>query len=64
MIARAQHDDEWLAEAMRDSDRGEDIQAIARMLFSRRGYDESADENSQQFVTRLAEKKMSPSQKL
>ncbi|MGN6134800.1 MAG: hypothetical protein ACTHOU_09880 [Aureliella sp.] len=43
-------DDEWLAKAMRDSDRGEDIQAIARLLFSRKGADDADDEPIRHFV--------------
>jgi hypothetical protein len=61
MLSKTHHvDDEWLAKAMRDSDRGEDIQAIARLLFSRNGHEDSADDNVQHFVVHLTEKKLLP----
>lgn len=51
MIGNAPHvSDEWLAKAMRNSDRGDVIQAIARMLFSRKGQDDSTDEPVKHFV--------------
>ena len=52
--------DEWLAKAMRNSDRGEVIQAIARMLFSRKGQDDPADERVKHFVFDASEKKILP----
>ena len=61
MISNApQVRDEWLAKAMRNSDRGDVIQAIARMLFSRKGQDDSSDESVKHFVFDVPEKKILP----